>query len=703
MCIIENSDFSSWNNNNPCNWKLSGGMAIANEEMAISGEFNLQVWEFEENDFSNEKILSQTIKLSPHSAYRLDMKMYAAHSFYLKVRLSDKNGKTVSEKDMGWFGFLYWQKIPVELNSASGQEYLLEIVFNSENRKPGCTAFEIDSISITPEYTAGLIVFTHSIMQSYEEHIPSEAVVQPQTIVQTAVQKEYHPFIIGIKSDCDIGSAQLSLVDTGGLDSSGINIKLVKKQLLTKELSVALKAAQIQRWWVTFSPLTTANPGIFKLKFKINADGHEQIISLDLKILDIILPETDIPMMVYFSERYIPGEMLTADLRRKYYIDMREHGMTSATIYNNPDSEDSDKPDFLHNWQFSPKEQQWFRKKQKDGMLAKETDFASRFDWGLEQEISALLENGLCSSKFPVIWLVGKKTLMSAENLDTWGKMSSPAKVEQSIKLWLEHKDWPEPLYQIVDEPDGIENRIEEAKNIFSSLDNIEDKPRTITANVSPEQLGDKYDVWVQPAYRISEKYKQKLTESNSELWVYDCATSNCNMALSRSLYGFWAQLSGVKGVAQWAYYDAFADFADNLEEPDSDSSFTMLSRVGLSPDGPVATLAWEATREGTVDFRVCKLFREYYGKLREKYHKTGAGGLKEQLKMLVEQIKEVDERVLQSVPLEAFSTSKAECLFYERLMFKPTVGPGNPDLAAEVKRQALLPHIIQMKNILGE
>lgn len=702
MNIIRNGDFSSWSNNNPCDWKLSGGTPIAAEMMATNGKFNLQVREFDENDFIHEKILSQTIKLSPYSKYRLDLKMYAAHSFYLKVRLSNKNGKTVSEKDMGWFGFLYWQKIPVELDSASEEEYLLEIVFNSENKKPGCPAFEIDSICMSPEDAPGLIVFTHSIMQSYEEHIPAEAVIQPHTILQTALRKEYHPLVIGIKSDRDISSVQFSLVDPDVLDSSGIEIRRLKKQLLTKEQPTALQAGQIQRWWITFSPAVTADPGIFRLKFKITADNHEQIISIDLKILDIILPETDIPMLVYFSERYIPGEMLSDDLRRKYYTDMREHGMTSATIYNNPDSEDSDKPDFSHNWQFSQKEQQWFREKQQDGMLAKETDFALRFNWGLEQEMNALLENGLCSSKFPVIWLVGKKTLMS-ENLDTWGKMSSPSKIEQSIKHWLEHKNWPEPLYQIVDEPDGLENRIEAARDIFSSLENIKSRTRTITANVSPGELGDKYDVWVQPAYRISEKYKQAVAKYNSELWVYDCATSNCNMALSRSLYGFWAQLSGVKGVAQWAYYDAFADFADNHKEPDSDNSFATLSRVGLSPDGPVATLAWEATREGTVDFRVCKLFRRYYKKLKEKYNKTGTGELKEQLKVLLEQIEEVDERVLQSVPLEAFAAFKAECLFYERLMFKPVVGPGNPDLAAEVKRQALLPHIIQMKNILGE
>jgi hypothetical protein len=299
-----------------------------------------------------------------------------------------------------------------------------------------------------------------------------------------------------------------------------------------------------------------------------------------------------------------------------------------------------------------------------------------------------------------VIWLAGKKTLMQ-NNVDAWGRMSSGKKIEESVKQWHKHENWPEPLYQVIDEPDNLEDRIKAAQEIFASLDNTELKVRTVTANVAPQRLGSKYNVWVQPASRMSESSQRTADDFGAELWVYDCASSNRNMAMSRALYGFWAQLSGVKGVAQWAYYDSFEDFAACDDELEADKSLTTLSRVGLSPEGPVSTLGWEATREGTVDFRICKLFRHYRQKLAETYGNADNEAYKQRLKQTLAQVNEVYNRVLDSVPLEAFATVRGENLFYARLMFKPPVGPGNPDTTTEVKRYALLPHIIQIKNIL--
>jgi hypothetical protein len=701
MNIIKNADFSLWENYMPCNWQLKGGFPLASKTAAMTGCFNLQVIELEKGCFNYEKKLFQNISLIPNTAYRLDIRMHATGSFFLKVRLTNPETRTIiSEDNLGWFGFLYWQNIPVRIRSKQSQEYLLEVIFTSEGKKEGEIAFELDNIMITQIENPGFTVFTHSIMQSYNSEIPSESILQPQGIYQTAIRGEYHACCLGMKTDCDIASVNLEIIDFGILPKSSIKLNIIEKQLLLKPTKRNIAANQIQRWWLTLSPSATSQPGNFELKLKLKADKYSENITVKLKVLDIELPATDIPMLVYFSERYMPGKLLTKELRHKYYSDMRAHGMTSATIYNNPDADDSSEPDFSHNWQFSPKEHQWFKANKKDNMLSKEKNLDSRFNWGLEQEIETMLGCGLCNKEFPVIWLTGKKTLM-LNNVDAWGKMSSGEKIEKSINLWHSHENWPEPLYQIVDEPDDLEERVLAAQEIFSSLGNLDIKVKTITANVSPQKLGSKYNVWVQPSSRISESYQKMTDDFNADLWVYDCATSNRNMAMSRALYGFWAHLSGVKGVAQWAYYDAFEEFADNDEETHADNSLTTLSRVGLSPDGPIPTLAWEATREGTLDFRISKLFCNYREELNRMYNNTKDENHKHKFKQILDQVNEVYERVLDSIPLEAFAIFRAESIFYDRLMFKPPIGPGNLDIAAEIKRYALLPHILQMKNIL--
>ena len=59
---------------------------------------------------------------------------------------------------------------------------------------------------------------------------------------------------------------------------------------------------------------------------------------------------------------------------------------------------------------------------------------------------------------------------------------------------------------------------------------------------------------------------------------------------------------------------------AQNRQKQDADGSIrdssNRLSRVGLSPSGPVPTVAWEATREGTEDYRLIQLYRDLITRL---------------------------------------------------------------------------------------
>ena len=81
-------------------------------------------------------------------------------------------------------------------------------------------------------------------------------------------------------------------------------------------------------------------------------------------------------------------------------------------------------------------------------------------------------------------------------------------------------------------------------------------------------------------------------------------------MPFARAFYGFWAYRTGVKGVAEWAYYDLRGWTADAEGNAYGDPG-SRHSRICVSPAGPVPTISWEASREGIDDYRYVQLLRD--------------------------------------------------------------------------------------------
>ena len=151
----------------------------------------------------------------------------------------------------------------------------------------------------------------------------------------------------------------------------------------------------------------------------------------------------------------------------------------------------------------------------------------------------------------------------------------------------------------------GLVPRLKMVKSWFPSV-------RLTTAGIAPDALGEHYDVWIQGEAGINREVVRQAEELDAELWSYNCTAPNTNMPFARAFYGFWAYKTGIKGVTEWAYYD-LPGWTANAEGDAYGDSGSRHSRVCVSPNGPIPTISWEATREGVDDYRHAQMLRDLY------------------------------------------------------------------------------------------
>ena len=279
-----------------------------------------------------------------------------------------------------------------------------------------------------------------------------------------------------------------------------------------------------------------------------------------------------------------------------------------------------------------------------------------------------------------------------------------------------------------------------ESSSSFSPESSDDDGP------LDPDRpLAEKYDVWILGASAVNYHSHEQAVRKNKGFWMYDCAVPNNNAAFARAQYGFAAYAANLGGVWQWGYYDASEKFV--MTADGRVDAKPQLARVALGPDGPVPTVAWEATREGTEDYRLvqcfCNLFAAASQVNRDKLanvHKTLADsdcGLirkREEQKYgkqppappLVEWTTDTEakkaaekefldvlelERVLftagltkshlvDSVPFALGGSGRIPSEDW-RAHYAPDLGETEPATAAEVKRAVLLPHALRLQEIV--
>jgi len=443
------------------------------------------------------------------------------------------------------------------------------------------------------------VFVTNYLVRGYPTTLPQPG-EEKDTIELFASLGEYEPATFSVRtSDKAINAVKAAITDDlvseqgHVISKDNVDIRVVEfwkrwltseeylymERYLQKKAAVDIPPDTTQRFWLTVHVPDDARAGIYYSEIVITA-GETTIKTLTLKVE--VLPLTlissqDMGYFMYFPNWGIPENLRTQEYLEKIFVDMREHGMATASLY-------------LFPWATVNGEYQFtFDHPGEYGQFA----FGPTMD--------VLRDTRLLAPGMPAIWI-------GADMVGpyTWKRVLDEAK----------ERNWPELVFYMQDEP-YTEERIENARRLMEMLDEFKkqypeyESIRTTTAIdlTGIEAVGQLYDIWICWASDLSgdRAIAETAKQTNILLWSYDCRLGQVDAETSRYYFGLWAWKAEVKGCSLWAYSDwqnpagiRDWDYIDeHLDEVELDFAF-----VYPSSDGPVPSIGWEAIREGIDDHR---------------------------------------------------------------------------------------------------
>lgn len=609
--VVTNGDFGQWKDGRPVGWEFNEGIYEQEPLFKISDGYALRMkTPTEQKGLWQNNTVRQRLELEPDTEYTLEITAAkddtGTFQFDVIPLVNGKRQKGIAYFNRWVWGFPY-STFSRTFTTGQGRDYLLEIRhFGLADAYCYLDKVAIRKTNAVPETVpAGL--YTMSAMRYFDGKL-TEAAIPLNTLEFVTARNETESTLVLWKTPAACRQAILR-VKSG--PEGVVSVRNLIDSVLPPAKPRSAKNGEVLAWQVFVKTTPELKPGAYKAELELVADGKMvRAIPLNFRVVDVTLPPPEITFLLYHSESYMPERFITPELRELYYRDLAEHGMNSITLYNNP--QNGKDADFRYNYSFDEKLiPEKFRERNDKIDPLKRYDrvhWQKIYDLGLEAQMELAARHGLVKKQHPILWLPLKPGNYG------FGGIPAPA-LKDALRQWRTRENWPEPLLYVMDEPYDLPDRIAGALTIFRNLEENKVEVRTVTAHPHPDILGRYYDVWILGSAQVNARNMKKAVEMKRDLWSYNCAVPNTNAPFFRAMYGFWAYQNELKGIATWAYYDAREKFVEQPDGSIRDSS-NRLSRVGLSPSGPVPTVAWEATREGTEDYRLIQLYRDLITRL---------------------------------------------------------------------------------------
>jgi len=380
-----------------------------------------------------------------------------------------------------------------------------------------------------------------------------------------------------------------------------------------------IPADHTQRYWLTVHVPETAEPGRYETQVRIApANAEACTIPLRLEVLPFAVGRAEgMNYFMYLHLSYFPPELRTAEYVRRIYDDMREHGMTTATLYAWPSGR---------------------------GWLSVDRD-RSPGNLPMSTQMDLLRDTGLVAPWGAVPWI----------GAECYGSAAWKMVLDQG-----QQRGWPELLWYIVDEPnqarlasvEGCMARVADFRQQYPG------RPfRTTTAGASNPLVSHYYDVWIAGCY-IDDEALARGRKAGKAIWTYDCGLAPVDAITDRHYFGIWTWAAGLKGTSHWAYYDAgmltrwnlkgeWRDSEDDLREYTHSFNY-----VYPKSDELIPTVGWEAVREGVDDARYLLALEKVLARAK------GAGVAAE----LMSRGESLLTRVRQAVTVENLGVERTRC-----------------------------------------
>ncbi len=738
--VLINGELDEWENGQPVGWNVLAGMAAAQDSrMLVSGSSSARLHPLREQEGPHPNaIIEQMVDLQPNSTYQLNF--WAAKDTYGDVRayvVAQDGSGIVLEYISGWANFMPWTPIDCTFRTNDATHYAVRLV----QYGPPADDVWFDRVKLARVLDPGeathannnpseaVTLFSQSLMIPFDPSGPdATALIVDQYSIQKA-GNEYEPCLVALQTPRDLTGVNLrlsrDLVSAQGqvISRDDVVIRAEKSGVLPLATPRDVSAGQSTAWWVTVKPTPDLPAGVYQGTLEV-VEGDKVIAQADLFVeqLDLSLPQPDASFFVWHSNYYFPPEFLTPELKKSYYQDMADHGMTTVTLYNTP-TPDGEQVDFSRNH-----------------MLSQER-YPEFYKWGFDQSIEAILDAGMCQQGQPLLLLTAAQEGPATDNKYNESMMRGV------LDEWATRDHWPTPYFYISDEP-STQERIDKVKPVLERIRSWDFPVTTTTAGLDIPQLGDLYDLWIQAESEISWKNLESAREHGATLWTYNCTVPYTNAPFNRAFYGFWAYRTGLKGFGRWAYHDQRKSVV-NDDGTIAGTSGPQLSMVFASSQGPVPTVAWEAAREGIDDYRLMMLFdqtleqsehalknlqAQYQAILStddittlEKLHKRkhtkrspddepivwqATSPVQRQGEKLfydakaLERALEVAElakvKVVESIPADAMAYRAAMPYATANVTLYPPIGPGDARTITETKRRTLISYVNRLQDAMN-
>jgi hypothetical protein len=385
---------------------------------------------------------------------------------------------------------------------------------------------------------------------------------EPATFSLRATSKELHDVRAEIAGD--LKSARGDVIPAKNLQIRVVELwrrqinsrqHMYMERFLERPTALDIPRHTTRRFWLTIYAPEQAKEGTYRSSIRITAGGETlESLNLQVDVLPIRLQQSaGMGYFMYLPTWGIPPKLRTEEYLKSIFVDMRQHGMTTATLY----------------------------------------------PYGLPfgNVMNVLRDSQLMMSGVPAIWLGA-----DAVGPEKWKTVLDEAKKQ----------NWPELALYLQDEP-GDQERINNAKRLFALLEQFRQqhpehrKVRATTAigSTGIKALGSQYDIWIAGAGFNEELVRQSKT-MDKLLWSYDCNLAPVDAESCRYYFGLWCWKTGIKGSALWAYADPGSTSSDAWDGVLKDLGNTELhySFVRPTPQDLVPTIGWESVREGVDDHR---------------------------------------------------------------------------------------------------
>ena len=391
-----------------------------------------------------------------------------------------------------------------------------------------------------------------------------------------------------------------------------------QENLLRHFDGLALTKGRSRRFWLTVKLADGQKAGRYTGTVTIASSKGETRLPLHLTVLPFELASVE--DMGYFM--YANGALSEdPEMARKAARDMREHGMTTATVYyfNEIGHRTGDLRLVVDKPAGYTGETGWVVDESRPMTYAKLVDI--------------LVEAGF-ARKVPLIEMYA-------------GGMGAGYKVELVAELDRIYKErhWPDVLYYVWDEFDASEEKTRRARQRFTALQrhglsNLK-YTTAITARAEMRERTDAlaplYDVWIlgtpSPDLLVNGRVMGKT------LWSYGWSYSHSfTTADLRHYFGRYLWKTGLKGASMWCYNHGrfrgrFWAYIDRRKVAFSPTEHKlMFSYVWDEDDEIIPTARWEAIREGIDDYRYLRTLDQFATAAataaEEALRETGKAGL---------------------------------------------------------------------------